>query len=76
MPYEIKKSEGSGYEVVNTGTGEVKARHATKDDAERQVRLLRGIEDGWEPTGSNTHTHEDGTTHGPHNEPNDHTHGG
>jgi len=51
MPYEIKKAEsGSGYEVINSDTKEVKAKHATKEDAEKQVRLLEAIEHdpGWE----------------------------
>jgi hypothetical protein len=52
MPYEIKHIENDGYEVVNKDTGDVKAHHATKEDAERQVRLLEAIEHdpGWEPT--------------------------
>lgn len=51
MPYEIRPVTGDGYEVVNKNTGEVKAKHATKEDAERQVRLLHAIENdpNWEP---------------------------
>jgi hypothetical protein len=49
MPYEIKPSN-SGYDVVNKDTQEVKAHHATKEDAERQVRLLHAVESNpeWE----------------------------
>lgn len=51
MPYEVKPAaSGDGFEVVNTKTGDVKARHATKEDADRQVRLLHAIERGWHPT--------------------------
>jgi len=45
MPYAIRKVAG-GYRVVNTATGEVKAKRTTKARAERQVRLLHGIEHG------------------------------
>jgi hypothetical protein len=51
MPYEVRKAEeGSGYEVINSDTREVKAKHASKEDAEKQVRLLEAIEHdpGWE----------------------------
>jgi hypothetical protein len=49
MPYEIRKN-GSSYEVVNKDTKEVKAKHSTKEDAEKQIRLLEAIEHdpGWE----------------------------
>jgi hypothetical protein len=50
MPYEIKAVPGDGYEVVNKETGQVKKKHGTKEDAERQVRLLHAIENdpNWE----------------------------
>jgi hypothetical protein len=44
MPYEIQHKEGDGYDVINSDTKEVKAHHETKEDAERQVRLLNAIE--------------------------------
>ena len=50
MPYELRKVDG-GYEVVNTVTGEVRAKHTSKTKAERQIRLLRGVERGFKPTG-------------------------
>lgn len=51
MPYEIRHVDGNGYEVINSETKDVKAKHATKEDAERQVRLLNAIEHNpeWEP---------------------------
>lgn len=48
VPYEVKK-EGDEYVVVNKDTGETKAHHATKEEAEAQVRLLEGIEHGMTP---------------------------
>lgn len=52
MPYEIRHKADNGYEVINSDTKEVKAEHATKEDAERQVRLLNAIEHdpNWEPS--------------------------
>jgi hypothetical protein len=44
MPYEIRKVDGDGYEVINSETKEVKAKHTSKEDAERQVRLLHAVE--------------------------------
>lgn len=47
MPYEAKATDGEAWEVVNTETEEVKARHEppdAKEKAERQVRLLNEIE--------------------------------
>lgn len=51
MPYEIKHIEGDGYDVINSETHDVKGHHETKEDAERQVRLLHAIENdpNWEP---------------------------
>jgi hypothetical protein len=49
MPYEVRKAEsGEGFEVVNKDTGDVKAKHATEEDAKKQVKLLEGLEHGWE----------------------------
>lgn len=47
MPVKITKV--NGYRVSTPGG--VKAKHTTKVKAERQARLLRGIERGWKPTG-------------------------
>jgi hypothetical protein len=49
MPYSVREApDGDGFEVVNED-GEVKAKHSTRADAERQVRLLEGIEHGMVP---------------------------
>lgn len=84
MPYDKRKSDSGGYEVYNTETNAVKARHATEQDAERQLKLLRGIEHGWQPTGGpatgeheheheHEHTHADGQKHS-HKHTHDHSH--
>lgn len=55
MPYSIRQApDGDGFEVVNEA-GEVKAKHATKEDAERQLRLLEGIEHGMTPREGGDH---------------------
>lgn len=47
MPYRITKTDG--YKVTSPhGT---KAKSTTKAKAEAQVRLLRGVEHGFVPTG-------------------------
>lgn len=45
MPYKAKKLNGE-YSVVNTETGKVHAKRTTKTKAEKQLRLLRGVEKG------------------------------
>lgn len=50
MPYEIEQ-RGSKWVVLNTDTGDVKGTHDSKEKAQRQVNLLRGVEAGWHPTG-------------------------
>lgn len=45
MPYEIRK-DGDAYLVVNSETGDVKAKHEDKEKAERQVALLHDLEKG------------------------------
>jgi hypothetical protein len=50
MPYETRK-DGEDYVVINKDTGEVKARHTppdAKEKAEKQVKLLEGLEHGME----------------------------
>jgi hypothetical protein len=49
MPYKIEK-RGDKYVVVNEETGDVKGTHDTKEKAVAQMRLLYGIEHGWEPS--------------------------
>lgn len=49
MPYEIQKVTG-GYKVKNTQTGKTHSHKAMpKERAEKQMRLLRGIEHGMIP---------------------------
>jgi len=48
LPYTVKKT-AEGYQVVDRETGKVYSRHATKENAERQRRLLEGIRHGWRP---------------------------
>jgi len=50
MPVSIEKASGRGYRV-STPHG-VKAKHATKTNAERQKHLLNAVEHGWKPTGA------------------------
>lgn len=50
VPYEVR-SNGSAFEVINRDTGKVKAKHTSKEEADRQVKLLHAIEHGWKPTG-------------------------
>ena len=49
MPYKVEE-RGDEWVVINEDTDEVKAHHATKEEAEKQVRLLETIEHdpGWE----------------------------
>ena len=42
MPYRIEANDDGTYRVVNSDTGDVKAKSTTKDDAEKQIRLLQG----------------------------------
>jgi len=47
MPVKVRKV--NGYRVSTPGG--VKAKSTTKVKAQRQTRLLRGVEHGWKPTG-------------------------
>ena len=48
MPETIRKNPGGGYSVSTPGG--VKAKNTTKEKAEAQARLLRGVEHGFKPT--------------------------
>lgn len=48
MPYKVNQVMG-GFEVVNTQTGKVHAKHTTRVKAERQVRLLNAVKHGLKP---------------------------
>lgn len=50
MPYAMKLQNGK-WRVYNKNTGDTKGTHATKEKAQRQINLLRGVEHGWKPTG-------------------------
>lgn len=53
MPFKkYKLPKRDSYRVVNADTGEVHAYETTKEKADAQLRLLRGIEHGWTPSGS------------------------
>lgn len=43
MPYEVREKEGK-YCVYNKDTGDEKACHDTKEEADAQVRLLYSLE--------------------------------
>lgn len=52
MPYRIRNT-GKGakpFHVINEQTGEVKSRHATKDDAQDHMAVLYMVEKGNKPT--------------------------
>lgn len=49
MPWTIRKV-GGGKVSVSTPGG-IKAKATTPQKAQAQVRLLRGVEHGWRPTG-------------------------
>ncbi|MCD6194285.1 MAG: hypothetical protein J7L26_12610 [Candidatus Aminicenantes bacterium] len=54
MPYEIrKKKKGKKVKwcVYNKETGKLKGCSDTKAKAVAHMRLLYGVEHGWEPTG-------------------------
>lgn len=43
MPYDVKENDGK-FDVINKDTGEVKATHDTRKEADDQVKLLHSIE--------------------------------
>lgn len=51
MPYQISK-KGSCYSVINRETKRVHAKCTSKANAEKQMRLLYGVESGWQPSQS------------------------
>jgi hypothetical protein len=51
MPYTKITHKDGTCSVKNTETGDVKASHTTCANATKQLRLLRGVEHGWKPTG-------------------------
>lgn len=54
MPYKVRRVERQGkmcYEVVNKETGRIHARCTSRRNADRQRRLLEGVEHGMTPRG-------------------------
>lgn len=51
MPYAVQK-RGEKWVVINTETKDVKGTHDSEIKAQRQINLLRAVEEGWEPTGA------------------------
>jgi len=49
MPYALAKMKSGKFEV--SGPSGVHAKSTTAKKAKAQMRLLRGIEHGWKPTG-------------------------
>lgn len=48
MPYDIRK-QGDKWITYNSKTGDVKGRHATREKAIKQLRLLYMVEHGGTP---------------------------
>jgi len=51
MPYAKRKNSDGTFRVVNEKTGDVKMKSGTEEEADKQLRLLHGIEHGWTPRG-------------------------
>jgi hypothetical protein len=49
MPYAKRKNSDGTYRVVNEDTGDIKMKSGTEEEADKQMRLLRGIEHGMVP---------------------------
>lgn len=49
MPYAKRKNADGSFRVVNEETGDVKMKSGTEEQAEAQMRLLRGVEHGMKP---------------------------
>jgi hypothetical protein len=50
MPYALKANNGS-FAVINSQTGDVKAKRTTKARGKKQIKLLEAVDHGWKPTG-------------------------
>lgn len=48
MPVKIRRNSDGSYSVSHGG--KVSAKHTTKEKAEAQGRLLRGVAHGWKTT--------------------------
>ena len=54
MPYQVRR-KGNRYQVVNTETGKIHST-TTRAKAEKQLRVLKGIEKDWTATGDGAYT--------------------
>jgi len=61
MPYKIEPVGDGKYKVINAITGKVHARRTSKEDAERQVRLMEAYDNnpGWRGHRNRRHVHAD-----------------
>jgi hypothetical protein len=46
MPYAKEKNDNGTFRVVNAATGDVKMKSGSEQEADKQLRLLRGLEHG------------------------------
>jgi hypothetical protein len=46
LPYAKRENQDGTFRVVNEETGDVKMESGSEDEADRQLRLLRGLEHG------------------------------
>lgn len=49
MPYRKEKNPDGSWRVVNADTGDVKAKSTTEEEADKQIRLLHGVDHGMKP---------------------------
>lgn len=53
MPYVIRKVRNQDcYRVYNKETGKIHAKCSTRENATKQLRLLRAVDHGWSPSRS------------------------
>ena len=51
MPYSMFRLPDGHYRVINTESRRVHSKHSTKENAQKQMRLLNAVEHGFVPTG-------------------------
>jgi len=49
MPYAKHKNDDGTYRVINSDTGKVHMKSGTEADADAQIRLLHGVDNGMKP---------------------------
>ena len=52
MPYSMFRLPDGKYRVINTETRKVYSKHTTKENAQKQLRLLNAVQHGFIPTGT------------------------